>query len=811
MLAMMPALAGGDKDGEDDSNRGHLRPSTAASNAASSSAASESPASPSRLLSSFVSGALLSRLRGDSRAFDVLLAQLRSAMLPPPERAATPVSASASACPPSSSSSAAAIERWMVALADCASLLSSSPSAFHPLLSLLLSVEFCMLSRAAVLLYSELLLELAAGGQTEHRALAAVLRKCVSAFETASGTVDADAAVLLLLHRLTRLLPSSLPLVSAAVMDAFPHPRLPSAVWLRFASLTLRLAEGETRLREALVSGLCARVAQLDVQLAAVQQQLQLSTAPSSPSSASTADSGLATLVDSRLLLSDDVVRLDGLLRQLLSFSSSADSEDDSLFPLLLRVFASCMLPTPDLRCLQFLIFFYCSRRHLYAESFMRWLLDAAFDRQQEQQTRQLAVQWLASFIARAAYLRHVSAWLAFRALLRWTTAYAEQFAEQQREGGSESEAEAGASRSALLLAALSPAQAGCHALFYRCFQSLLYVLLFRWRDFDTELETAAEQEEEQRRQLQAALAAGADDDAAPVGAQGEDGALLTRARLRSALLRLVLSPLQPTRYCLPSVLRQYSRVARRLGLLDIRQMTARRRRAERPQQAEARAQALSPHLHPPASSRLSEPPAVFSSADSIFPFDPFFLPESSLLLTPLYCHYRALDDDQQDNRQQRQQRRHSGGSGSSSPAGREKRKAAAAEPQEDRGKVRRWARRSEKLDNEEEDEQGGGKEREEEEGVEQEEQEEQEEEDDEGAVAECALLPPERSPGFGPALPFACSPLLFSSSPELPTAAAPAAAAMSSQPLSPLPPSALRQTAAAAGRARGGLLAQPS
>lgn len=65
-------------------------------------------------------------------------------------------------------------------------------------------------------------------------------------------------------------------------------------------------------------------------------------------------------------------------------------------------------------RFTQFLVFYYCSIKHVYAEAFIRRLAEKLLDHNTNTVERHNAAAFIASFIARAAFLRHATGEAAF-------------------------------------------------------------------------------------------------------------------------------------------------------------------------------------------------------------------------------------------------------------------------------------------------------------------------------------------------------------------------------------------------------------
>ena len=136
------------------------------------SAASPSAAS---LLAEFVTAALTSHLRHDSRAYDTLLAQLHASV---------------------KANDSAAVSRWLQALTGCSSLLAadSHTAAFRGLLSILLDhIALPSLTTRSLPHYTDFLVDFATAAHARPGAAEHVLRKLVDCFHACDATEQTDA------------------------------------------------------------------------------------------------------------------------------------------------------------------------------------------------------------------------------------------------------------------------------------------------------------------------------------------------------------------------------------------------------------------------------------------------------------------------------------------------------------------------------------------------------------------------------------------------------------------------------------------
>ena len=491
--------------------------------------------SPARLLAEFVSSALSSHLLHDDRAYDTLLAQLNSSV---------------------KAGDSAAVSRWLHALAGCSSAIAAAaPDTFTALLHLLLDdVTLHSLTVDSLQPYCDFLVDFATAAHTQRGAAEVALRKLIDALHYAPAdedgsqqrsddvavsqqdssssnhhtahTLDIHMAAHAALKRYTatlqsspqlsgilipsphtsahpslclcgvslvRLLPSSLTLLWSLLVDCFPHSRQSTASIVAYVGNLLLLSDYCPTLRERVLTAITERLTQLDVEITAAQQQQQQQ--QHGYLHHNTMAEGLVSLLDSRVLESDDVRRLDALLCLLMRYIRGVQQPDcesaaasaaagastsqsagggsggsDEVFFSLLRVFSVSILPTHRVQLVPFVLFYVCSLSHTYAESFLRWLLERAFDESVQPALRVSCVSYVQSFVARAAFLRHVSVALTFRHMLEWTAQLSEYTELQWRQQFAVDAVTAP-------VPAVGPLDAPQFGVFYSCFQCVLYIV----------------------------------------------------------------------------------------------------------------------------------------------------------------------------------------------------------------------------------------------------------------------------------------------------------------------------------------------
>lgn len=306
----------------------------------------------------------------------------------------------------------------------------------------------------------------------------------------------------------------------------------------------------------------------------------------------------------------------------------------DEVFSSLLRVFERSILRTHNSRFLQFLLFYYCSFKHVYAETFLKYLMTTGFEVQTSNVERQNSALYIASFVARASFLRHASAIVAFEMLLKWTHAYTEYHLTTSQAAlaaaAQNSYTPSGASLAAVTaVPEVGPLEASQHAVFYRMCQAVFYIFCYRQSSFRDMLEQNPE--------------------------------ILHSLRLDA----LIFSPLNPLRYISQTVIEEFLRVNDELGrIVECDELVQRNHRLNQSSRVGA-AHGANGSSHAQRGSNgdasgggitggnggssASLTATRFDPNDIFFPFDPYQLKHSSAYIDNLYIVYRHEEESDEE------------------------------------------------------------------------------------------------------------------------------------------------------------------
>ncbi|SPQ97734.1 unnamed protein product (mitochondrion) [Plasmodiophora brassicae] len=209
-----------------------------------------------------------------------------------------------------------------------------------------------------------------------------------------------------LICRILQLIPSALTSLFPLIVQSFPHPRMSADEHLAFIGNILRLSQDAPELRDRIVQLIVQKVVLLDCE--------------SNEDHSAVDDKPAGPALD-RL---DRILAL--LLEHLQSVQNSRPDLCGSLFASLMHVFESTVLTSCNCRHVPFLMFYMCSFRNSFAETFLSFLLERALDLTQPQQVRVSCSRYLRGFLMTANYVRHASRMHCFEVILKYIHSYIE-------------------------------------------------------------------------------------------------------------------------------------------------------------------------------------------------------------------------------------------------------------------------------------------------------------------------------------------------------------------------------------------------
>lgn len=281
---------------------------------------------------------------------------------------------------------------------------------------------------------------------------------------------------------------------------------------------------------------------------------------------------GLANILDVTMQLLFSYIREACYAENNLDWDSTK-----KLYKELLFIFNKLILPTHACCHIQFVMFYICSFRSALCDGFLDYLWKRITDPNTPPILRQSAVSYIGSYLARAAYIPVSTVTACFDVMCGWLHRYIDAQDNNER----------------------SYPDVSFHGPFFSVCQSLFYVFAFRHKDL---LEM-------------------------PHGFR----------YLQSLNFdRIVTSCLNPLRFCLPAVVRNFASIARNCQLAYCYTIIEKNNRTQ-----------LQIVSRNPAHAILSTKNAL----DSFFPFDPYLLIRSSKYVVPIYREYQGpLDDEPVEN-----------------------------------------------------------------------------------------------------------------------------------------------------------------
>ena len=348
-----------------------------------------------------------------------------------------------------------------------------------------------------------------------------------------------------------------------------------------------------------------------------------------------------------------------------------AEANRRNSFHTLLAIFSRAMLPTFKSRHVQFLLFWFNSLDPEFSDLFLGLLLSKSLygaDKDEPPIIRSAAASYVASFVSRASYIDGPTSRIVVLNLCAFMDAHLEASNNPETEMGA------------------APPGAGAHAVFYAVSQALFYIFCFRWRDLKlTEQELAG---------LDGDADADADADAEDLvgGLHNSVGGLSQQAASSwcdglSAVQRAITSHLNPLKFCSPTVVKQFARIAQHTGFLYCYSIIEANNRASRVRSA-APSRSTSINTIDLAAPRggsnnssdndsdsgtgtprpseaggsptaaVPDPVPIGSDLEAFFPFDPYKLRTSASFIEPLYRDWADVapdgdndsdDDDDED------------------------------------------------------------------------------------------------------------------------------------------------------------------
>lgn len=238
----------------------------------------------------------------------------------------------------------------------------------------------------------------------------------------------------------------------------------------------------------------------------------------------------------------------------------------DDLFVLLMRQFDAKVLPTHKSKYTHFLLFYLASLRpETYPQQFLQYLLSKLFDSMSNMITRQSAAAYIGSYLSRANYLDVDTVKTALTSMAHFASQYLEKLPRNK-----------------------ATPDAALHTLFYTICQSLFYTICFYQDAF-----------------------------------MGDGG----REFLQQLdVERLIISALNPLKFCIPAVVNEFANLCSRVGMRTCGDVVNRNRMIALPTRSSV---------------------GTANSIDSFFPFDPYLLKASSSYISPIYRQWSSKADEQ--------------------------------------------------------------------------------------------------------------------------------------------------------------------
>lgn len=368
--------------------------------------------------------------------------------------------------------------------------------------------------------------------------------------------------------KLLWVVPSSASKLWPILGEYFPHRVNPTEMQKAFLKNLLYIMEYCPVLQEQIMHIIVDRFLQIDV-------EIKLEDIPDDDPDQQ-AEQGVFDLEvrgeeANRQDIEDMANKLDALMDLLLAWLTTQQSagRGEELFGVLLKAFDRLILRTHKSKFTQFILFFIGRVHPLYNEKFLAYLSQKLYDEQETLVARQTCAAYLGSYVGRVKDLSILVLKEVLKVLSVWAGKYLDQFTENSH--------------------VLAP-DATRHALFYAVVQSICYIFCFKHHILFEFMDH------------------------------------VSRDFVRGLTLdRIVHSPLNPLKLCLPAVTREFARIARRsMPELHLEPLMEKNR-----------------VLVLPTKTLLGQDNQI----DNYFPFDPYLLRQSSRYFADIYQDWRGSDD----------------------------------------------------------------------------------------------------------------------------------------------------------------------
>eukprot|EP01083_Nonionella_stella_P139051 423354_1 len=473
--------------------------------------------------------------------------------------------------------------------------------------------------------------------------LAPVLRALVRAMVPAIGTEDVPESDLAATHNAVQatlsgirtLVPSMATVIFPFLVQNFPYKTRPTRHQVHYLKNLLRISEFAPELRDRILTLIAERLVQIDVDirhedepsptLKSCMERVKRETATGEDVSMDSDESKDSSEPSAEELAKQQSIemasKLDMMMELMFQYLKMIHDSNDffmlqQVFMSMLNAFEKSIVTTHQSKHTQFILFYICSFRTEYTETFLRMLLDRVVDDSKSQLFRQACASYIAGFVARGAFVRHISAVHCFDILNRYAHVYLERYEPQHKDSST------------------SPDH---HQLFYAVCQAVFYIFVYRQGNFADRLSSSLLLDQSQNDHSSSSQ---------PVADTFGFGSLIH-------------SRLNPLLHCAPQVADAFADLTFRMRVLDCNAVLRAnrrniRRREKREQNNNKPASILTKHDSSSSTKQESsikkevkiDPESVcFDDPDKylkvFFPFDPYHLPRSGKYLKGLYQHWK--------------------------------------------------------------------------------------------------------------------------------------------------------------------------
>jgi RNA polymerase I-specific transcription initiation factor RRN3 len=289
------------------------------------------------------------------------------------------------------------------------------------------------------------------------------------------------------IKRICSMIPAAATCLLPILEEKYPFfKQCPESHFL-FLKNMLRISTYVPSLRDRIVRLAVSKIAEIDVMVTQGMWERHLPQ-PQDESKMDCDSESDSKSGDEDFSQTEEVIRVEGCMKIVIEYlqvvAKELEGREDfqsqevmhALFGSLLRAFETVIIRTKGSRAVQFILLFFCQYDHLYYETVLKRLVERILEPTESVVVRKSCVDYIASFLVSASYVRHATLLHLWKLLLAWVHEYVQLFEEQISSMGFVG----------LVADYLDPSQ---HQVFYSICNAVLYLFVARFDQLHVLLE----------------------------------------------------------------------------------------------------------------------------------------------------------------------------------------------------------------------------------------------------------------------------------------------------------------------------------